>query len=362
MGGVSPIRQGPARRRVHAPRPRLSIGLGLGLVLTLLALGRDTAGDALLPEPRRAARIEAALDQALDYLAAHQRADGAWPSGFGSNNGVNAFCLMAFLARGHEPGRGPYRDVVDSAVHYILTTQRDDGLYASPHSSHGPMYEHALATVAMIEAYGFLPEPEIHASVQKAVDLIVDSQNELGGWRYQPLPADADLTVTATQVLALRAAVNARLEVPQRTLDRALEYVQACALEDGGFSYMPGGGSSSLARAAMGTLSMQLLGAYDHPQIQRTLEWISQQSYSSEVQRFWYTSYYLMQAHYQAGGARWRQWSEHAGTYLLERQQTDGSWPGYTEEAHNTDARTYSTSLGALALAVHLHYLPMYQR
>ena len=51
-----------------------------------------------------------------------------------------------------------------------------------------------------------------HAIV-RACRLIVNTQNDEGGWRYNPVPYDADVSVTICQVMALRSARNAGIEV-----------------------------------------------------------------------------------------------------------------------------------------------------
>ena len=56
------------------------------------------------------------------------------------------------------------------------------------------------------------------------------------------MQGDADISVTAVQVLALRAARNAGLKVAQSTIDRAIAYMKRCANNpDGGFSYQATG-------------------------------------------------------------------------------------------------------------------------
>ncbi|MFW6059177.1 MAG: prenyltransferase/squalene oxidase repeat-containing protein [Phycisphaeraceae bacterium] len=322
--------------------------------------------EALLPDPEQMARVEASVDRALEYLLTQQKADGSWPSGFGgdgSNNGVNALCLLAYLGRGHAPGRGPYREVVDRAVRYLLATQEDNGLFKSPNNSHGPMYEHALATLALIEAYGFSPSQDMRGHVQRAVDLIVKSQNPKGGWRYQPVPKDADLSVTVMQVVALRAAINARLDVPEQTMQQALSYVKACAVDKGGFAYQPGGGPGP-ARTAAGILSMYLLGAFDDPAVGESLAWMQQRGFRPGGGHFWYMNYYAMQAMFQAGGEHWSGWQREVRAFLLDKQNGDGSWPAVIDRVkqYNGKSRCYSTAMAAISLEVYMHYLPAYQR
>jgi len=314
-----------------------------------------------VPAAREMQRIETSIDRAVEYLAITQNPDGSWTGGTGRNNGVNGICLLAFLGRGHVPGRGPFSSVVDGAIAFIEGTQTESGQYSSPNPSRGQMYEHGLATLAMIEAYGFVPTVEMRRSVQNAVNLIVNAQSTNGGWRYHPTPGEHDLSVTVMQVVALRAATNARLEVPEETLEKALGYVRLCIVPEGGFAYQPGGGPLS-ARTAAGCLSMQLLGAFDDPAVGRGLEYLQRHGYSRGIDHFWYMNYYAMQAHFQAGGKSWARWHPKVREFLLKRQKEDGSWPGYTATLHNGPARCYSTAMGAMALEVYLHYLPAYQR
>ena len=46
----------------------------------------------------------------------------------------------------------------------------------------------------------------LRATLKRAVDLIVASQNSKGGWRYYPESTDADISVTICQIMALRGA------------------------------------------------------------------------------------------------------------------------------------------------------------
>jgi hypothetical protein len=342
-------------------RPRAAIALCLVLAACARALAAEPPVEEAVPDAHEMLRVEAAVDRALDHLARRQNEEGWWPqavNGAGPNNGINGFGLLAFLGRGHTPGRGPHQNTVGCAVNYILSTQNEQGLYASPGPSQGPMYEHALATLSLIEAYGAVGSLDMRRSVQKAVDLIVASQNDQGGWRYQPQKADADLM----QVVALRAAINARLNVPQATTDKAIQYVKSCASPAGGFSYQPGGGPNC-AQTAAGSLCMQLLGQFDDPSVLKGLQLLQNKPYNGQLDPyFYYTNYYAMQAHFQAGETQWAIWHPRVRKFLLDTQNEDGSWPGHGEERLNGPAMTYSTALGAMCLEVYMHYLPAYQR
>jgi hypothetical protein len=315
---------------------------------------------APLTELKIVERVNAATDRALAYLASKQRPDGGWHN----NNAVNAVALLAFMGRGHVPGRGPYRDVLEKGKRFLLDSakKRPDGFV-----SFSTMYEHGLATLALAEMYGMDPDPELEAALRKAVDLIIRCQAPQGGWRYNPSPGDNDLSVTVMQIVALRAANNAEIPVPTQVIDKAIAYVRSCAHPAGGFGYQ--GPAQGAQTSAAGVLSLQLLGKYDDPHIPMTLDYLAKipiQWGGGGVQYFYYFHYYAIQAHYQAGGNHWNAWHPRIRELLLEKQNRDGSWdvPPGTSESEGTVGpnKVYWTAMGSLVLDIYMHFLPAYQR
>ncbi|MFM7160490.1 MAG: hypothetical protein ACKO3P_08965, partial [Planctomycetaceae bacterium] len=145
-----------------------------------------------LTEAAVVAKVEKTLDRSLKYLASKQLPDGGWHN----NQAVNGLTVLAFLGRGHVPGRGPYAEVLENAKRAILRGQNDKGLFG------GTMYEHGIATLAVSELYGMDPDPLLEERLRKAVALIVSAQSPAGGWRYNPTPTDQDLSVTVVQIVA----------------------------------------------------------------------------------------------------------------------------------------------------------------
>ena len=349
--------------------PRLRFGLGLCFVPAVLLLTAQ-AQDAKAPtEPAPPAldeikiteRVNAATTRALDYIASKQRPDGGWAN----NNAINGFTLLAFLGRGHTPGRGPYKEVLEKGKKFLLSTQQPTG-----YTSFSSMYEHGMATLAMAEMYGMDPDPELEEKTRKAVDLIVKIQGNLGGWNYAPSPADGDLSVSVMQIVAMRAASNAEVPVPQTAIKKAITYVRGKANPSGpGYGYA-GPGPGTPQTSAAGALSMQLLGQYNDPQIERTLAWLSaikpDWSGAGGVSYFYYFHYYAIQAYYQAGGKEWNEWHPRVRELLLKNQNKDGSWdvpPGSAEANLVTpESKVYSTAIATLVLNIYKHFLPAYQR
>src|SRR5262249_9781761 len=171
----------------------------------------EGTAEMMTPETDRA------IQTGLAWLARTQNADGSFGSGtYRGNIAVTSVAALAFMASGSSPGRGPYGAPIDKALAFVMVNTSPSGFIAvAGWATHGPMYSHGFGTLFLAEAYGMTHRPEIREKLQKAVHLILDTQNNEGGWRYQPVKHDADLSVTICQINALRAARNAGLYVPK---------------------------------------------------------------------------------------------------------------------------------------------------
>ncbi len=214
---------------------------------------------------------------------------------------------LAFMASGSSPGRGPYGSQIDKAMAYVMQNTSPSGfiaVYAT--STHGPMYSHGFGTLFLAEAYGMTHRPEIREKLQKAVRLIIDSQNIEGGWRYQPVRRDADLSVTICQINALRAARNAGLFIPKETVDACIRYVKKSQNADGGFRYMlQAGATSEFPRSAAGIVALQSAGEYDSKEVRDGIAYLRQARQGMRLGRrnnhYFYGQYYAAQAMWLAG-------------------------------------------------------------
>jgi hypothetical protein len=313
-----------------------------------------------LSELKIVERVNAAADRGLAYLASKQKPDGSWHN----NMAVNGLALLAFLGRGNVPGRGPYRDVLEKGKKFLLANANPQTGYCSFNS----MYEHGLATLAMAEMYGMDPDPQLEEALRKAVNLIVKAQAANGGWRYSPVPGDHDLSVSVMQIVALRAANNAEVPVPAKTIEKAISYVRACAHPNGGYGYQPGGLGPHTTAA--GILSLQLLGQYGDNTLPKALTYLSQLpvewTAAGGIGYWYYFHYYAIQANYQAGGKQWNEWHPRVRELLMSKQNKDGSWdvpPGTSEAVGTVDPnKVYWTAMACVILDIYSHFLPAYQR
>jgi hypothetical protein len=260
------------------------------------------------------------------------------------------------MADGHMPGRGRYGRVVDGCLTFVLANTSESGLIATE-SSHGPMYGHGFATLFLAEVYGMSSRPELRESLRKAVRLIVNTQNEEGGWRYQPVPNDADISVTICQIMALRAARNAGVHIDKTVIDRAVEYVRASQNPDGGFRYMLGSGGSAFARSAAGVAALQYAGVYGGDEIERGLEYVARFTPPQDqtVGHYFYGHYYAAQAMYLGGDKYWRRWWPAIRAELLEKQEPEGFWRGQA-------GQEYGTAMALIILQMPNRLLPIFQK
>jgi hypothetical protein len=305
---------------------------------------------------------QAAIDRGLSWLAGRQNPDdGSFgTSGYSRNAGVSGLIGMAFLSEGSMPNRGPFGQNVTQVARFLLKNAQENGLINSPGAvSHGPMYDHGFATLFLAEIYGMSPESELREKLVKAVRLIVDSQNKEGGWRYQADGAEADISVTICQIMALRAARNAGIFVPNETVDACIEYVKRCQNPDGGFMYMLNGGPSQFPRSAAGVVALYSAGIYDGMEVDKGLEYLMQHVPRDEAlsreSHYFYGQYYAAQAMWQAGGDYWKKWYPAVHDALLARQREDGAWS-------DSIANEYATAMACIILQMPNNYLPIFQR
>ena len=310
---------------------------------------------------------QAAIDRGLAFLASRQNSEQGFFGGehkLSRNVAVNSLCGLAFLSAGHTPGRGKYGNHVQRVVEYVLSRVRPNGYIIDEESSlHGPMYGHGFATLFLAEVYGMTPTREVRDKLELAVKLIVNTQNNDGGWRYHPVPKDADLSVTVCQIMALRAARNSGIYVPKETVDRCTAYVKRSQNPDGGYRYQLNPSSQvTFGLTSAGVVALYSAGVYKGQEIERGIEYLKQFR-PGEVRRrpiihYYYSHYYAVQAMWHAGGDHWRAWYPAVRDELLQ----DGlrlPGGGWTDPSNGDE---YATAMACIVLETPNNYLPIFQR
>ncbi len=307
----------------------------------------------------------------LDYLEEKQIKEGPEAGSWNTNQAFNALAMLAFMSKGHVPGRGRYGDLIEGgavkpgvltrAKKYMLSKAQPTGYISS-----SSMYEHGLSTLALAEMYGMDPDPDLEVKLRKAVDLIIKTQSPAGGWRYTPAPVDQDMSVTVMQIVALRGQQRrgAGAATDVRESDQVCAFLRRrnrrLRLRRGGFGTADQCGRRPVAATARQTRRCEHSENDPLPDDDPGAVGRRNPNY------FYYFHYYAIQAFYQAGGKEWNDWHPRVREMLLEKQNKDGSWdvpPGSAEAGLVTPtSKIYSTAMATLVLNIYMHYLPAYQR
>ena len=301
-------------------------------------------GETIAPE------MDAVYVRGIQFLKATQSADGSWPGTHGTEPGVVGLSVLSILAHGEDPNHGPYAQTIRRGIDFILKNQGPNGYIGRS------MYNHGFASLALAESYGSLDDARIGPALKKAVNLIMTSQsaNPHGGWRYSPESTDADSTVSGAQMVALFAARNAGLEIPDKAIKRGLAYFKSCQTPDGGIGYTGPGGPNS-ARTAIGALAFALAREKDDPAFQSAFKYLKQSGFDPDGSYPMYYEYYAAQAFFHGDMEVWKKWNASNFQSLRDAQDESGGWQGGNGPA-------FSTAAALLSLAVNYRLVPIYER
>ena len=72
-------------------------------------------------------------------------------------------------------------------------------------------------------------DPLLRRPAQNAINLLINSQHENGGWRYSPTKtAQGDMSISGWQIMALKSAQMAGLDVPSIAVTRCKSFLESC--------------------------------------------------------------------------------------------------------------------------------------
>ena len=241
------------------------------------------AAFALISNPARAeegvivdAPTANVIKGALKWLATQQSPTGSSSVGRGPQQqysvAMTGYVLMAYLASGNLPEEGDYAKNVAAGMQFLLDSVQPDGTFSNPRTNTCISME--LRPSRSPRSTG-RRAPRHPLPDRALVQVIITSQSKTGGWRYSPRPSDADISVSVLQVVALRAAKNGGLDVPQAVIENAVQYVRSCYdLDSGGFTYIAGKKPPGFARTAAAIYSLQVCGIYDDPLVKSGSEYL----------------------------------------------------------------------------------------
>lgn len=357
---------------------------------------------------------EASVAMGLRWLAMHQANDGHWsinefhksartapfPGGQviqcdcqnrGNKNddiAATGLALLPFLGAGvtHKPPKEKvevdYTKSVLAGLNYLIKRQNKEGSFSST------TYSHAIATMAMCEAFGLTNDPLLKQSAQKGLDNIFAIQDPAGGgWRYTPREP-GDLSVTGWILMALKSGQMAGLRVNTQRMKLMEHFIDSCQdrKSKGSFFYTPNEAGNVLTMTSVGMLCKLYLGIRPvNADLQAGAEMLKKTGPGKTTDIYYL--YYATQTMHHMGpvAGSWKFWNEGEDgsgrngirNYFVARQYGGprsaaaskahqkgsffiGTSPGSISD--NEGGRLMHTSLSLLSLEVYYRHLPLYRR
>ena len=397
-----------------------------GSVGAFMAIGTNAGGSGIAglrngSSKRRAIKTgggnrgsEEGVSSALRWFKRHQSPNGMWdaekypancleaqkcePGSAGDSGGSDAnvamtgYALLCFLGAGYDHKTpNQFKPTVQKGIDYLRSVQKADGLMGNRN------YEHAVATMALAEAYAMTNDPDLRLPAQNGIKLVLARQNKDAkasdaqysglGWDYtDPKPERNDSSVSGWNVMALKSGLAGGLNVgngmegAKKWLERAWKAANKdwAKLSDqysatSSFPYtwdatsdqvqIDAPGSENHDMAPVGALCAVFLGHHAGDIMLESLcNHIMKYQFPTAYPCNTYYMYYNTLAIFQAGGERWTKWNNTVRDMLVNAQRKgdgcyDGSWNWEGTKFHgNAHGRILSTAYCCLCLEVYYRY------
>lgn len=342
------------------------------------------------------------IDAGLQWLKNHQDDDGKWDcDGFTKHDdpaaqvcdglgnathdvGVTGLALLAFLGDGSTMRSGPYAPVIKKGVNWLRKQQDPaSGLFGA-RTSHDYIYDHAIASYAMCEAFGLSGYEMLRPIAQNGLNYLESHRNPYGVWRYQPRDNDNDTSVTGWCIMAYESGQFFKLTVSTEALKMCEQWLNQVSDPTGLHGYTKAGelsarkGSEHTAKfppekgeamTAVGLFCRFFMGQdpKDHPVMKAAADRILakpplwDEKAGTIDHYYWYYGTYAL---FQMGGTHWTQWQKKVETAVAKTQILDkdkskknlyGSWDPKCAWGED-GGRVYSTATLVLTLEALYRY------
>ncbi len=321
---------------------------------------------AELPEPpQEAADL---INQGVKRLIETQEPDGAWtyqgvvgkPPGY--RVGGTAFVCMALMTAPFASKDS--KKSIDRGLEFIARGLAEDGMAAT---FDGTYDTRGWGHIYALELYA---RRKMKKEAAAMIDALARTEIEQGGWNYargrKPFPPSSFMTASA--LLALRAAKDAGNDVPQAMVDRALAVLKASRAKEAAYAYsvrdktpmdLPPG---SIARGPQVEVALARWGQAGPETMRASVEMFFQHWDELEKRRkktgthagkygiapyyFYYGHLYVAQAIELSPEALRPDYRRKLLDLLVKTRDGDGTWNDRVFEV----SRAYGTAMSILAL------------
>ncbi len=362
----------------------------------------DVSSRTRTRSPEESRDLRERKSAALQWLALHQNSEGSWSSGGFQRRcsgdkcsglgdvdydvGVTGLAVLVFLGSDIAPYSRELRpipgrpgatfrpgEILKKALQWLISQQDPEGAVGS----RGPkyMYGHALATIALSEAYGMTTIAALKDPAQRAVDFLVAAQNPAKGWRYSFQSLDNDTSVTGWAIQALRSTEYSGLSFPRSAYEGALQWItlatgnerrryQVSYLGYDRSSQFPGIYDLYDEHPTMTAVGLQtrlsLLKKKTDPAfagVQLLTEDLPEAKQDKIDYNYWFLGSLALFQYDGPNGPLWTQWDEALGKALIPLQKRkpgdcgDGSWDPASKWGLD-GGRVWATAINALTLCL----------
>ncbi|MBN1268678.1 MAG: terpene cyclase/mutase family protein [Kiritimatiellae bacterium] len=307
------------------------------------------------------ATAQAAITSGLEWLVNAQGDAGGWDAASLGGHAEYAVALngLAVLTLARTPGvMGRQREALARATGFLLAQQAADGHFGR--ECGGLMYNHGMATLALLEVYRVTSDQQLRQPISAALDFIRSQQHASGGWSYTKAPASrANTGVSVWQIQALLSAVGQGWKEHRRAAEKGLAWLNGVTDGRGFFGYEQAG------HFPEGSRTLTSMGAYcaftaerERIPAARRLAAGARRGLSESVRSDdawdYYQAYFQASALHEAGDEEFLQTLSELQADIVALQVQRGGAPAGSWEPDDrwgrVGGRLYSTTMAMLAL------------
>jgi len=330
-------------------------------------------------------KTESSVDAALRWLMRHQEKDGHWDGAkYGDIGGEHAgpdqaqtgLAALAFLAAGHTPKIGKYKNTVKTAIEWIISKQNADGSFHGNKRDH-MIYENSICALALAEAYGMHPDPKIKEAAQKAIDYLITVPSGQVHFNTNKDGVPLSMSVLGWMMMAFKSAKVAGLKVPDDTFTKYKARVDEMTDKDQSGNpikthYLKLGDRANSTTYGTNTMTAVGMLVYEYTGVHRSeldlmadllIKDLPAAGNGNDIYRWYYATLSM----FQYGGAKWKTWNTALINTLVgtqckggpldgSLQDIDGSWEYANDLWGKKAGRVYQTAMSAFCLEVYYRY------
>lgn len=316
---------------------------------------------------------EDAVQDGLNWLARHQADDGHWSDQrkcerndscsslqYTAEIAETGLAILAFQAGGNYYFNDQkYSDHVKKGLDWLVGHQGADGRLFGPQHT---WYQHGIGTFALAEACAValandeVPEPRYRIAAERAIKFMEKHQYRQGGWQYSlDSQGIGDTSVTGWQILALKSALEAKIEVSSKTMDRVRKFFVTCGdPKTGRTGYMSRGLGTDLTTAVGLVVQEFIVKKPKSPFALKAAAALRKRAREGIGQTGdFYTLYNATLAMFLARGDAWDEWNDNVRDAIVKRQIKKGCERG---SWYHNYSRTLDTAWAVLTLEVYYRY------